>query len=234
VDSPFEILGIEPDADDDEVERAYRDRVKEAHPDQGGTVREFKLVYRAYREIRDGTELDSKPTESNAPTPDSSDADPDTTTSEESEDDGESQEPDGSRVEYLNYEVIDDHGWNLDDEDLFEKAADADLDPADYGKFLVEPNESLLEAAEGRGFAWPFACRGGACANCAVAVIDGEMEMDSNHILDKEMMDRGIRLSCINAPLTDETKVVYNVKHMPDLDELMLPPYRFERAHMND
>ncbi|MFB6354176.1 MAG: ferredoxin, partial [Halobacteriales archaeon] len=26
-------------------------------------------------------------------------------------------------VEYLNYEVLDDHGWSLEDDDLFEKAA---------------------------------------------------------------------------------------------------------------
>ena len=31
-------------------------------------------------------------------------------------------------VEYLNYEVLDDHGWNMDDEDLFDEAADAGLD----------------------------------------------------------------------------------------------------------
>ncbi|MDY7081629.1 MAG: ferredoxin, partial [Halobacteria archaeon] len=30
-------------------------------------------------------------------------------------------------VKYLNYEVLDDHGWSMDDDDLFEKAADADL-----------------------------------------------------------------------------------------------------------
>ncbi|MFB6193450.1 MAG: ferredoxin, partial [Halobaculum sp.] len=31
-------------------------------------------------------------------------------------------------VEYLNYEVLDDHGWEMEDDDLFEKAADAGLD----------------------------------------------------------------------------------------------------------
>ncbi|HET7325587.1 MAG TPA: ferredoxin, partial [Halococcus sp.] len=33
-----------------------------------------------------------------------------------------------SRVEYLNYRVLAERGWDIDDEDLFEKAANADLD----------------------------------------------------------------------------------------------------------
>ncbi|MFW6449325.1 MAG: ferredoxin, partial [Halobacteriota archaeon] len=36
-------------------------------------------------------------------------------------------------VEYLNYEVLEDLGWDIEDDDLFEKAADEDLDDEDYG-----------------------------------------------------------------------------------------------------
>jgi hypothetical protein len=50
------------------------------------------------------------------------------------------------------------------------------------------------------------------------------MSMPVNHILTPEMVDRGIRLSCVSEPLTDELRVVYNVKHLPGLDELRLPP----------
>jgi len=42
------------------------------------------------------------------------------------------------------------------------------------------------------------------------------------------MTDRGIRLSCVGEPITDDLKVVYNVKHLPDLDELRLPPGPYE------
>ena len=31
-------------------------------------------------------------------------------------------------VEYLNYETLDDQGWDLDDDDVFEKADGAGLD----------------------------------------------------------------------------------------------------------
>ena len=216
MDAPFEVLGIDPDADDAEIDQAYRRRVMETHPDQGGSTRAFQRVKDAYERIvamRNG--------EIGADT----DADRDTATDHHGA---------GSRVEYLNYEVIDDRGWSMDGDDLFERAADADLDPRDHGEFLVEPGETLLEAAENRGFAWPYACRGGACANCAVAVVEGEMTVPIDHVLSTEMTERGIHLSCIGAPATAEMQVVYNVKHMPELDELRLPAYRFERTQSVD
>lgn len=213
MESPFAVLGIDPDADEEAIDRAYRRRVMESHPDQGGSAREFQLVRAAYEEVKAGYDGEE------------SDVDP--------EKDDPHRGPE-SRVEYLNYEVLDDYGWTLDDEDLFERAAAEGLDAADHGRFLVQPGESLLQAAENRGFAWPYACRGGACANCAVAIVEGEMAMPVNHILPPEMLDRGIRLSCNGTPATDEMKVVYNVKDLPDLGELRLPPRPFERAHAND
>ncbi|ESP88039.1 ferredoxin Fer [Candidatus Halobonum tyrrellensis] len=246
MESPFDVLRIDPDADDDEVDRAYRRRVLEAHPDHGGSPREFQRVRAAYERIEAGYEPDDAGSErgngagaGDPPDPGPGARDPaGRSTGRAGRGPGEasddSDEPDESRVEYLNYEVLDDRGWGLGDPDLFEKASDADLDPADYGMFLVEPGESLLEAAENRGFAWPYACRGGACANCAVAVVEGEMETPGNHILSEEMVAHGIRLSCISAPQSAELKVVYNVKHLPDLDELRLPADRFERAQATD
>ena len=208
MESPFEILGIDSDASDAEITRAYRRRVKEVHPDHGGSASEFQAVQTAYARLRgeDGESLDTE---------------------------GESvaERRPSSQVEYLDYEVLADRRWTLDDDDLFEKAAAADLDPADYGRMVVQPHESLLEAAENRGFAWPYACRGGACANCAVAVVAGELSMPGDHILPSEMLDRNIRLSCNGVPATEELQVVYNLKRRPDLDDLRLPPDRFERAH---
>jgi len=48
----FDVLGVSHAADLDEVERAYRDRVKEVHPDQGGDEDEFKRVREAYTTAR--------------------------------------------------------------------------------------------------------------------------------------------------------------------------------------
>ncbi|USZ66752.1 DnaJ domain-containing protein [Halorussus salilacus] len=242
MESPFEVLGIDRDADDEDIKRAYKRRVKEAHPDHGGTAEEFQAVREAYDRLSSG----------DVPPPREDDPEESVQTETEAErrareraetrrrdevgerrersDARVEQEPTESRVEFLNYEVLDDRGWSLDDEDLFEKAADADLEPPDYGRITVDADDPLLEAAEDGGFTWPYSCRGGACANCAVAVLDGDLSMPSNHILPPDLLDRGIRLSCIGTPTAETMQVVYNVKYLPDLDELRLPPGPFEHA----
>ena len=44
----FEMLGLLPTATLEEVKTAYREKVKERHPDQGGTVPEFIQLQEAY------------------------------------------------------------------------------------------------------------------------------------------------------------------------------------------
>ncbi|MGM0590253.1 MAG: ferredoxin Fer [Halobacteriota archaeon] len=232
MESPFDVLRIDADADEGEIHSAYRKRVLETHPDQGGSSEEFQAVKMAYEALTSGEPLaDAYPDDDTRSGP--PDARNPETGGFRRHADGRDQH-DGSRVEYLNYEVLDDFGWSLDDDDLFEKAAAQDLDPGDRGRFQVLPHESLLEAAENRGFAWPFACRGGACANCAVAVTEGELGMPVDTVLPSEMKERGIRLSCNGVPETDEMKVVFNIKDRPGLEELRLPPHRFVQAHFND
>jgi len=218
---PFAVLGVDRDADDETIKRAYRRRAKETHPDRGGSDAEFKRVKDAYEAIRDGevdrdttgfvADLNEEPLD-----PTAADSEPQT------------------EVTYLNYAILDDHGWSLDDDDLFEKAAAADLNDADYGHFEVENEQSLLDAAEASGHAWPFACRGGACANCAVAVTDGELSQLVDHILPEELTDEGIRLSCNGKPESDSLEVVYNLEQRDDLADLKLPADRFNKARADD
>ncbi|MCU4750493.1 2Fe-2S iron-sulfur cluster-binding protein [Halobacteria archaeon AArc-curdl1] len=210
MESPFDVLQVDPDADEADIERAFRRRIKEVHPDQGGSVEEFRLVHAAREQLLARHLEDVDPSDLSVDVG------------------GNGTEPVASTVQYLNFEVFEDYGWSLEDDDLFEKAAEADLDTSDYGRFLVEPSESVLEAAENRGFEWPYACRGGACANCAVAVQDGDLSTPVNHVLPDEMVDCGIRLSCVAKPTTDESNVIFNVKQLPELDELRLPPRPFE------
>ncbi|SNR62166.1 ferredoxin Fer [Halorubrum vacuolatum] len=211
--SPFDVLGVDVDADDDEIRRAYRERIKQVHPDQGGSLEEFQLVRRAYSQL---TEDDRN-----------GDRDEDLASVDLREEDAGMR---ATRVEFLDYEVVDDYGWSLTDPDLFEKAAEADLGETDYGRLLVEPTETLLEAAEGRGFTWPFSCRGGACANCAVYLAAGELSQPANTILPEELAERGFRLSCNGYPASDRLQIVFNLKTLPELDDLMLPPGPFRRA----
>jgi len=222
VDSPFDVLGVDPDADEATVVTAYRRRVKETHPDQGGSAAEFKRVQDAYAAIQAGEA-------SSTEVPDAEDIDTGGEPREhaDGEQSAQAQREDAVRMEYLDYEVVAEQGWQLDDDDLFENAAGAGLDPDSYGRLLIQPGETILEAAEERGFAWPYACRGGACANCAVAVVEGEVEMPRNHVLSDGMVEEGIRLSCISKPASDRLKVVFNVKELPGLDELRLPAQQF-------
>lgn len=222
--APHEVLGVDPDADEAEIRAAYRRRAKEVHPDQGGSVEQFQAVRAAYERLLSGSVPDRTAATESAETRGSGTRSPTA-----------SRDPDRPEetltVEYLDYEVLDDHGWSLDTTDLFERARRADLDVEAHGRLDVEPGETLLEAAEHNGFAWPFACRGGACTNCAIAIVDGQMPPPVGHILPESMIERGIRLSCLAAPITDNAKVVYNVKHMPDVAELLLPASRFEQTH---
>lgn len=197
--SPSDVLGIDRAASEDAIHRAYRERVKTAHPDQGGSAAEFQAVQSAYQELlerRHGRDESSE---------------------------GSEETPREVEVTYLDYAVLEDHGWNLDD-DLFGKAATADVDATDYGTFSVQSDRSLLESVEDAGHEWPYSCRGGACANCAVAVLEGELSQPVNHVLPAEAIDRGIRLSCVGYPITDELAVVSNVKHLPSIADLRLPP----------
>lgn len=216
MESPHDVLGVDRDADERTVVAAYRRRVKSAHPDHGGSQAEFQRVKDAYEAIVDG-HVDPDPDEAvpagparRAERPGRAAPEPD-------------EERTATHVEYVDYQALSDHDWDIDDADLFERVSDAELDPGEGGRFLNDPDDTLLEAAEDCGFAWPYSCRGGACANCAVALVDGEMEMPANHVLPDELYDQGIRLSCIGRPTSEEAKVVYNLKYLPELQELLLP-----------
>lgn len=238
--SPYEVLQVDRDADEAAIQAAYRERVKETHPDHGGSASEFRLVQLAYEELQSG-EYDGAQRHlgeargadaggSRQPKSASGSGrhrgDQRAAAADHSEGDAERRTA-TTHVEYLDYDAIADRGWDLCADDLFERAAEADLDVSTYGRMVVEPDEYLLEAAEDRGFDWPYSCRGGACANCAVAVCEGDLSMSVNTVLPEEQLDRGIRLSCIGTPTSDDLQVVFNVKHLPELEELRLPPRRY-------
>ncbi len=58
VQAAFETLGVPVDAEPDRVEAAYRDRVKEVHPDQGGSREAFTELQTAYATALDHAEAD--------------------------------------------------------------------------------------------------------------------------------------------------------------------------------
>jgi ferredoxin len=127
-----------------------------------------------------------------------------------------------SVIEYLNYSMIIEHGWSVGDDDLFEKAAAADLDDRDHGTFEAGEYDYILEAAEKAGYNWPFECRAASCANCAAVLKEGEVDMDMNLFLtDEELEDRDLRLTCVGTPGSDKVKLVYNARRSDYLQEVV-------------
>lgn len=49
--SPYQVLGVSPDADQETLRRAYRRRARETHPDTGGSAAEFSQVQQAWEEV---------------------------------------------------------------------------------------------------------------------------------------------------------------------------------------
>jgi len=126
-------------------------------------------------------------------------------------------------VEYLNYEVVEDNGWDMYDDPVFDEAADMGLDDEDYGELDVNEGEYILEAAEAQGYDWPFSCRAGACANCAAIVLEGDIDMDMQQILsDEEVEEKNVRLTCIGSPAADTVRIVYNAKHLDYLQNRVI------------
>lgn len=126
-------------------------------------------------------------------------------------------------VEYLNYRTISEHGWDIEDDDLFEKAAAADLDDEDHGTFEIRGTRYLLDAAEDEGYHWPFECRAASCANCTAILKEGELKMDMDLILtEEEVEDRNIYLTCQSIPKSDEVKIVYNAMFLDYLQDRVI------------
>lgn len=51
MESQYEVLGVSPDADREEIRRAYRSLLKDHHPDQGGSREQFLRIKDAYEQI---------------------------------------------------------------------------------------------------------------------------------------------------------------------------------------
>lgn len=126
-------------------------------------------------------------------------------------------------VEYLDYTVLEEKEWSVDDDDLFEKAASANLSEQTYGKLSVEKGEYILEAAEATDCDWPFYCRAGACVNCVAILYDGEVEMEGQRSLsDEELEEENLRLTCVATPTTENVKLVYNAKNLDFLRDRVI------------
>ncbi|AXI40686.1 ferredoxin--NADP reductase [Sulfitobacter sp. SK011] len=76
--------------------------------------------------------------------------------------------------------------------------------------FEMTKGQSVLEAALANGQDAPFACKAGVCSTCMGKVIEGEVEMLSNHALEDYEVERGYVLTCQSYPLSDALIIDYD------------------------
>lgn len=76
--------------------------------------------------------------------------------------------------------------------------------------FEMAKGQSVLEAALANGQDAPFACKAGVCSTCMGKVIEGEVEMLSNHALEDYEVERGYVLTCQSYPLSDTLIIDYD------------------------
>lgn len=84
------------------------------------------------------------------------------------------------------------------------------LDGATHHFDMQKQGQSLLDAAIENQMDAPFACKAGVCSTCRAKVLEGELEMITNHALEDYEVEQGYVLTCQCYPLTDKVVVSYD------------------------
>lgn len=78
-------------------------------------------------------------------------------------------------------------------------------------EFEVEPDETILTAAQRANIDPPYACQIGACCTCRAKVLSGKVRMDEREALSDEEIEDGYVLTCQSHPLTDGVIADYDL-----------------------
>ena len=70
--------------------------------------------------------------------------------------------------------------------------------------------EKLLDVLLDKGIEAPYSCREGHCGACATTVVSGEVEMETNDVLEPDDLAEGLILACQSHPVSDEVEVSYD------------------------
>ncbi|MEZ5779613.1 MAG: 2Fe-2S iron-sulfur cluster-binding protein [Paracoccaceae bacterium] len=84
------------------------------------------------------------------------------------------------------------------------------LDGATRSFRMPKEGQSLLDAALEHSIDVPFACKAGVCSTCRAKVLEGEVEMVTNHALEDYEVRQGYVLTCQCFPLTDRLVLTYD------------------------
>ncbi|MHA7876671.1 1,2-phenylacetyl-CoA epoxidase subunit PaaE [Roseivivax sp.] len=69
---------------------------------------------------------------------------------------------------------------------------------------------AILDAALSEDIDAPFSCQAGVCSTCRAKVLEGEVEMRTNHALEDYELREGYVLSCQCLPLSDRVVLTYD------------------------
>jgi ring-1,2-phenylacetyl-CoA epoxidase subunit PaaE len=75
----------------------------------------------------------------------------------------------------------------------------------------VEKKDKILDAALKAGIDAPYSCRSAICSTCMAKLVEGEVEMEMNHVLTDEELEEGYIVTCQSHPVTDVVKINYDV-----------------------
>lgn len=75
--------------------------------------------------------------------------------------------------------------------------------------FEMTKNQTILEAALENNMDAPHACKAGVCSTCMCRVIEGEVDMVTNHALEDYEVEKGYVLSCQSYPISSKVVVDY-------------------------
>ncbi len=84
------------------------------------------------------------------------------------------------------------------------------LDGATRSFAMPRAGQSVLDAALENQLDAPYACKAGVCSTCRAKVLEGEVEMLTNHALEDYEVRLGYMLTCQARPLTAKLKVSYD------------------------
>lgn len=76
--------------------------------------------------------------------------------------------------------------------------------------FLMDKEQTILDAALENAMDAPYACKAGVCSTCRCKVLEGEVEMVANHALEDYEVEKGYVLSCQSFPVTDRVVVDFD------------------------
>ncbi len=89
-------------------------------------------------------------------------------------------------------------------------AATVTLDGTVRSFQMPRAGQSLLDAAIENALDAPYSCKAGVCSTCRCKVIEGQVEMVTNHALEDYEVRAGYVLSCQSFPVTDKVVVTFD------------------------